>query len=109
VISPSFFIVIAFNRGSLVKSFTRGSGLALAFAVLLGLAGCSGSNESEAARAKNDLGDSGLPTAKGDPTTPVPKSQAEWFQQKGDPYQQGGYPGTGKMKKDSGAEKGKTK
>jgi hypothetical protein len=75
---------------------------------MLFVAGCSESNDAEAARAKS-LGDSGLPTVKGDNSTPVPKSQAEWFKQKGDPYQQGGYPGAGKMKTGSDAEKAKTK
>jgi hypothetical protein len=60
--------------------------------------GCEAANESEASRAKS-LGDSGLPTAKGDPNASAPpKSQEDWFKSKGDPYKSAGYPGTPRKK-----------
>ncbi len=81
-----------------MNSFTRGLGLALVVAGMLGVTGCSTDNESEAARAK-PLGDAGV--VKTDPNATkneAPKSQKEWMERKGDPYKAAGYPGTTKSK-----------
>jgi len=81
-----------------VNGSMRGLGLALLMAGLLGMSGCTGDNESEAARAK-PLGDPGIKAEVNTQAEAAPQSPEEWMKRKGDPYQAKGYPGTKAKKK----------
>jgi hypothetical protein len=74
-----------------MKSVIRVSAWGLCTLVLMGIAGCSTSNDADAARA-TALGDSGLKTSEARDTAPPPQNQREWMERKGDPY--AGYPGS---------------
>jgi hypothetical protein len=78
-----------------MTSIFRGLSMGLCALVVMGIAGCSTSNESEAAKPSN-LGDAGVKVS----TTPDgtgPKGYADWGK-RDDAYKAGGYPGTGTKK-----------